>query len=168
MAAYEVVDLDDHRAVEQEVQRQLAAFQNLAGAAPTHLDSHQHVHRQEPVRSVLGAMALKLHVPLRHFSPLVRYCGDFYGQTSWGEPQHEAIGTQSLMNVIASLPEGITELACHPGYAGDLPTMYRCERAMEVRVLCDAAVRRAVNEQDVRLCSFAEVGQQSIARESPV
>src|SRR5262245_55874740 len=74
---YRVVDLHERAAVEREIQRQAEAFLELAGRKPTHLDSHQHVHRQEPVRSVLNDLAQQLQVPLRHHSPLVNYCGAF-------------------------------------------------------------------------------------------
>ena len=57
-ALYEVVDLEDRKAIEREVARQAAQFESLTGTTPSHLDSHQHVHRQEPVRSVLLAMAV--------------------------------------------------------------------------------------------------------------
>jgi chitin disaccharide deacetylase len=63
--------------VTAEVAWQLAMFRRLVGKAPTHIDSHQYVHRREPVRAVLIALARKLTVPLRHFSAAVRYCGDF-------------------------------------------------------------------------------------------
>src|SRR5437870_11469633 len=43
---YQVVPLDDVAAVKEEISRQLAAFRNLAGRDPTHIDSHQHVHLQ--------------------------------------------------------------------------------------------------------------------------
>jgi predicted glycoside hydrolase/deacetylase ChbG (UPF0249 family) len=44
------VQLDDEGAVRTETARQLAAFRRLVGCDPTHLDSHQHVHREEPAR----------------------------------------------------------------------------------------------------------------------
>src|SRR5262245_19549640 len=54
---YEVVALEDAEAVRQEAARQLAAFRRLLGRDPTHLDSHQHVHRREPVRHILVELA---------------------------------------------------------------------------------------------------------------
>src|SRR5262249_16709084 len=50
VARYLVAVPDDARAVSDEVGRQLAAFRSLVGRDPTHLDSHQHVHREDPVR----------------------------------------------------------------------------------------------------------------------
>src|SRR5438105_15542053 len=46
---YFVVPTDDAAAVRAEVAGQLADFNRLTGTDPTHLDSHQHVHREEPV-----------------------------------------------------------------------------------------------------------------------
>src|SRR5215208_6955178 len=47
-AIYQRTDLDDVRAVEQELVSQLQQFRVLMGCDPTHLDSHQHVHRRPP------------------------------------------------------------------------------------------------------------------------
>ena len=77
---YEVVPRYDPMQVEGEVGRQLAAFRELSGGDPTHLDSHQHLHREEPLRSVLAELARELDVPLRSVSSNVHYCGEFYGQ----------------------------------------------------------------------------------------
>jgi hypothetical protein len=63
-------------AVAAELEDQLHRFWELLGREPSHLDSHQHVHRSEPVRSLMGARAKALRVPLRHHGR-VRYCGAF-------------------------------------------------------------------------------------------
>ena len=66
---YQVVPLDDLAVVAEELERQLSDFRRLVGRDPTHLDSHQHVHQDEPVRSAALELARRLDVPLRHFSP---------------------------------------------------------------------------------------------------
>src|SRR5690349_10875511 len=53
---YEVAG-DEPEAVRLEVARQVAAFRDLFGRDPTHLDSHQHRHREEPMRSAVKAAA---------------------------------------------------------------------------------------------------------------
>jgi predicted glycoside hydrolase/deacetylase ChbG (UPF0249 family) len=151
---YEVVRTDDARAVAEEATRQLESFRGLMRQGPTHLDSHQHVHREEPVRGILLRMAHDLGVPLRHFSPEVSYCGDFYGQTGKGLPWPEAISVESLLGILTTLPPGVTELACHPGSGDDLDSMYRAERAQEVRTLCDPGVRAALADAGIALRSF--------------
>lgn len=157
---YEVVPLDDPAAVRTEVRRQLAAFRALTGRVPTHVDSHQHVHLREPARSILSEIAGELAVPLRGLTPGVGYCGDFYGQTASGQPLPEIITVEKLLDILAALPPGVTELGCHPGEGDDLATMYRSERAREVAVLCDPRLRAGLRKLGIRLCSFADAGRE--------
>lgn len=154
---YEVVSTGDASAVEEEAQRQLAAFRSMLGRDPSHLDSHQHMHQQEPVRSIVKEMARRLHIPLRHFSRGIQYCGHFYGQTAEGYPYHEAISVDGLLTILRTLQPGITELCAHPGYADQLDTMYRHERQMELEALCDPRVRAALSEQGIELRSFDDL-----------
>lgn len=154
---YQVVSTDDPLAVSAEVQRQLAAFRALRGRQPTHLDSHQHVHRAAPVRSIVEQVARELGIPLRDSDPRVRYCGAFYGQSNKGYPYPEGIFVAALEAVIAGLPEGLTELACHPAATPDVVSVYRAERVIECDTLCDPRIRDAVAAAGIRLCSFADV-----------
>ena len=135
VSRYEVVPLDDARAVAGEVERQLETFRQLVGRDPTHLDSHQHVHTRGCARSVLAEFAGKLRVPLRHESPEVRYCGLFHGQTTEGSPLPEAITSKRLIEILEGLPPGFTELACHPGDGVDPAVLYNHERKRELEVL---------------------------------
>ena len=155
VALYEVVPEDDAAAVTREIDRQLAAFRDLMGRDPTHVDSHQHSHRNEPARTHTVAVARDLGVPLRHYSPDIRYCGEFYGQSSEGSPLPDLISTEALLRLLASLPAGVTELGCHPAAADDLDTMYLEERRLELRTLCHPAVRAALVEFGIELCSFS-------------
>jgi predicted glycoside hydrolase/deacetylase ChbG (UPF0249 family) len=154
-ARYHVVAVDDPGAVKDEIERQLLQFRELMGRDPTHLDSHQHQHRREPAASILGAVARDLGAPLRERDARVQDTGVFYGQTADGQPWPEAITTRALIHVLATLPLGLTALRCHPGYAEDLETMYRHERAREVAVLCDPHVRQAIERMQIRLASYA-------------
>jgi predicted glycoside hydrolase/deacetylase ChbG (UPF0249 family) len=157
-----VVSLDDPTAVAAEAERQLIGFRRLVNRDPTHLDSHQHVHRQEPARSVLVELAQRIGVPLRHFTAAIRYCGDFYGQDAEGNSYPEILSTLELTRILASLQPGWTELACHPGEVAPetLDTMYVCERGAELQVLCDHAIRAALAELKIELRSFADVKQE--------
>jgi len=154
---YEVVPTHDRAAVAEEVSRQLVTFRRLVGRDPTHLDSHQHVHLREPVRTVLLESARALAVPLRHCSTTVCYCGDFYGQTAEGHPLPESIGVERLLHILATLQPGLTELGCHPGQGDDLDTMYSRERAQELSVLCDPRVQAAIVALGIELCSFGNL-----------
>jgi predicted glycoside hydrolase/deacetylase ChbG (UPF0249 family) len=152
---YEVTPLDDPGALRAEAARQLGLFRRLIGRDPSHLDSHQHVHRGEPTRSVLGDMSAELGVPLRHVSTRARYCGAFYGQTGRGEPYPQGIGVDALVGLLSSLAPGLTELCCHPGAPEDVgDTPYRTERSIERETLCDPRVHAAIERLGIRLCSF--------------
>jgi len=156
MPLYQVVDPDDADAVDDELSRQLGRFVRLTGALPTHLDSHQHLHRQEPLRSRLLGAGERLGIPVRGFGP-VAYCGAFYGQAGKGDPYPEGITFDALVSVLDGLAEGITELSCHPA-ADDLAgldSMYLAERAVERRVLCDPRLEAALAARGITLGSFA-------------
>jgi chitin disaccharide deacetylase len=154
-AVYEVVDTADAAAVARELERQLDAFHALCGRGPTHLDSHQHVHREEPVRSIMGVRARELRLPLRHHGH-VRYCGAFYGRDGTGAPHPESIAPCALAALIGALPEGATELSCHPAASAETGGGYGPERVLELAALCDPRVRAAVGEAGVELCTFPQ------------
>jgi predicted glycoside hydrolase/deacetylase ChbG (UPF0249 family) len=154
---YTVVEARNPPAVAEEVERQRSEFLRLVGREPSHLDSHQHVHRDEPVRSILARLARELNVPLRSFDPRVRFCGDFYGQTGEGEPLPDAITVGNLRSIVADLPAGTTELGCHPGYTWGVTSVYRVERELEVKVLCDPALKSILQELKIELCSFDQL-----------
>jgi predicted glycoside hydrolase/deacetylase ChbG (UPF0249 family) len=164
---YQVVEEEDPDAIRSEVLRQLAAFRLLIGRDPSHLDSHQHVHREEPVRSVLWQVAQGVSIPLRECASGVRYCGDFYGQTAHGSPFPEGISVSNLLRLVARLRPGVTELGCHPGRTEDLDSMYGRERVQELRALCDPRVRAALGVHRVELCSFDQLANQSLTRRLP-
>lgn len=154
---YAWTDVADEAAVRREVSAQLELFQHLVGKPPSHLDSHQHVHREQPAAGVLAELAARLEVPLRH-APPVRYCGGFYGQGRRGHSCLEAIQPAALAELIFGLQDGATELCCHPAVQAEPGWQYGPERVVELSTLCSAAVREAVDAADVRLLGFHEVG----------
>lgn len=158
-ALYEVVDTDDADTVRREIESQLATFESLLGRPPTHIDSHQHVHRTGPAAEVVTAAGRRLGVPVRHVGEIT-YVGSFYGQLADGSPYHQALEVEALLALLAALPEGTTEIGCHPGYVDGLDatgTMYVEERETELRVLCDPRVVAALDELGIELVSFAQV-----------
>src|SRR5262249_27257134 len=91
----------------------------------------QHIHRRDPCRTILLQLACRLGIPLRGVDLSLHYRGDFYGQTSYGDPCPTAISVDRLITVLQSVSSGTTELGCHPGLDGNLNSMYRAERATE-------------------------------------
>jgi chitin disaccharide deacetylase len=163
---YTVVPLQDTTAIRDEISRQLDVFHRLMGHGPSHLDSHQHVHLREPVRTILSEVAQLLGIPLRHCCPEVCYRGGFYGQTAEGAAVPGVISVDGLIDILETLPAGWTELGCHPADRCDLDTMYRHERLEELRVLCDPKVRDATTAMGIELCSFINLlnGHKQLVR----
>ena len=153
---YQVVP-ETPEAVTAELDRQLERFEQLLGGRPTHLDSHQHVHRKEPARTALLQAGERLGVPVRWFTPRITYSGAFFGQDSDGTPLPDLITVEALVRVIETLPAGSTELACHPAAEHDHESAYGEERIQELEALCDPRVREAINRSGVDLRSFADL-----------
>jgi predicted glycoside hydrolase/deacetylase ChbG (UPF0249 family) len=151
---YEVVDDVIPSEVAEEIGRQHALFRSLVGRNPSHLDSHQHVHRGEPVRSALVDLATELGVPLRHFTPGIEYRGDYYGQTAMGEPLPAAVTTEALAAILRSLAPGTSEIGCHPALEVDFESAYAAERLVERDVLCSTEIGSVLEAEDIRLVSF--------------
>lgn len=80
------------------------------------------------------------------------FVGTFFGR--------EALTLDHLLDLLDTLPEGISELMCHPGYA-DAPlasSSYRAERGVELALLTHPAARKRVAEQGIELATFGVLG----------
>jgi chitin disaccharide deacetylase len=150
-----VVDFDERERCRAELHRQLRRFAELSGGSPTHLDSHHNVHRDPRLLPLFLELAEEHGLPLREHSR-AKYFPDFYGQWNGGESHLEWISSASLVRMLAvEIGPGVTELGCHPGYvASDFRSSYSAERETELRTLCDAAVRDAIEELDIALVNF--------------
>jgi len=153
---YEVVDASDSAAVHDELSRQLGMFLRLIGRPPSHLDAHQHLQRDEPLRSLLLHVGARLGVPVRGVTDTIAYSGSFYGQYGAGHPYPQGITLESLIAILDTLDDGTTELGCHPATAEvhDLGSPYCSERAVELAVLTDPRLKAALDERCIQLCSF--------------
>jgi predicted glycoside hydrolase/deacetylase ChbG (UPF0249 family) len=155
--AYQIIETDDPEQVRAELARQLERFVRLMDRQPTHLDSHQHVHRSEPAQSILLEAARRLEVPLRSCSAAIRYDGNFYGQTGEGEPFPAGISLTRLQQMIEAMPPGWSEFGCHVGYTGGLDSVYAAEREEELRVLCARELPEILARSGVKLQSFHDL-----------
>jgi predicted glycoside hydrolase/deacetylase ChbG (UPF0249 family) len=143
-----------------DIAAQLDRFRRLLDRDPTHVDSHQHRHRIASLRPLFEALVVELGVPLRHFAPGIRFCGEFYGHDGRGRPDRLAITPEALIELLGRLEPGVTELCSHPGYTDGLDAWYREERVQEVHTLCDPRVRAEIDRLGIRLTSFPEVEVQ--------
>ena len=149
-------DLAEEAAVREEFAAQLQRFEELTGRAPTHIDSHRHMHLEESVSELFRELAAPVGVPLRGDGQ-VRFVGNFYAQWEWGVTDLEHVSVAALQEIIRSeVREGWTELSCHPGYVSDdYRPMYRYEREAELRTLIDPAIAATLTELGIVLESYA-------------
>jgi chitin disaccharide deacetylase len=165
------VDPGHAEQVPAELERQLARFRQLAGAGPTHVDSHHDVHEDPRVLPHLLAWAQGAGVPVRAHGQ-ARRVSRFYGQ--WGGRTHpERIGVEGLLRLLdAEIREGVTELVCHPGYVEPgFRSSYAAEREVELRTLCNPGVREAIRARQIRLIGFRDLPalatSASVGRDAP-
>lgn len=155
---YARVPFGDVGAMAAEIDAQLDVFVALVGRPPTHLDSHQHVHRREPVRQLMLERAERLGIPARELVGSVRYCGAFYGLHPDNSPNPEAISYEGFLDAVTALPDDVIEVCCHPAADVDFESMYSVERLCELRTLCDPRLEAALSESGFTLASFHDVG----------
>jgi len=145
------------------VEGQLSRFQELMGRPPTHIDSHHDAHRDPHVLPHVMRAAQRLNIPVRGYSPI--HCHrSFYAQ--WGGETHlEQVSVESLLEMLKrDMPDGVTELICHPGYIDDeLESSYGRERQAELETLCHPRVRQALWSEGIDLLGFREF-QRVLAR----
>jgi chitin disaccharide deacetylase len=134
-----------------------------AGIRPTHLDTHKHTHLLPQVFNAVTRIAEEFQIPWvrRRFGPFrwlpARGCRttDHFA----GFRMH--IDSASLSNLIRNLPEGTTELMCHPGLCTDelraSRTRLKESRRRELDALVSPEVRSALEESGVKLARYRDL-----------
>ena len=152
------VDVLDLAAIKQELQRQYQCCTELLGHPPTHLDSHHHVHLRKELKPFFTEWAEERELHLRDAGG-AHYQGGFYGQ--WYDEEWnshfapEFISIENLQKLLRGLPEGVTELACHPGYVTpDLDSSYAREREIELATLVNPRLPELLNELGIVVINF--------------
>ncbi len=143
--------------VRRELKAQVDLFRST-GLPLSHLDSHKHIHRHLQVLDVVIDLASSLHLPVR---PLHRERLDAAGIASplqyvdavYFDP--DSLG--KLMRRLQSLPDGVSEFGCHPGYVDDLlrdRSVWVEERERELKLLTSDAVRTAIHDFGIDLVDY--------------
>ena len=147
-------------AAEAEIRRQLELFEALRGAPPTHLDTHRHAHAAPAVLQAAARAASGRGLPVRAIDAAMRaalrglgvptadhFLGDAAARPWWT--------AERLLEALAALPEGTTELMCHPGHRPALArTSFGAQREVELRALTDRRVAEVVRREGLCLVSF--------------
>lgn len=147
--------------VRREADAQLEAFARRFGRPPSHLDGHHHVHRLPRIMDVVLEVAQGARLPVRSQDAGVRdelrvrgvRTTDHFLGDAGAEPYWTA---ERLLDALAGLPVGLTELMCHPGRYDDALaySRYGRQREVELATLCDPEARATVERLEIRLCHF--------------
>jgi predicted glycoside hydrolase/deacetylase ChbG (UPF0249 family) len=160
-----------------------------AGIRPSHLDTHKHTHLLPPVLRAVARIAREFGIPwvrrpfdfpgapgagwkARAVSKGMHLAEPGFRRTLRGlrTTDHFAgfqitgrLDTESLIATLESLPEGLTELMCHPGHLGpDLAgavTRLKESRAIELKALTSPDVRRVIESRGIQLVSFRDLSE---------
>jgi predicted glycoside hydrolase/deacetylase ChbG (UPF0249 family) len=70
----------------------------------------------------------------------------------------KALTLDFLLHLLDTLPDGVSELMCHPGYVdSDLNSGYREERETELALLTNPVVRERIEKLGIELVTFDAV-----------
>jgi predicted glycoside hydrolase/deacetylase ChbG (UPF0249 family) len=156
--AERLVEFEDDGVCRDELRRQFEAFVRRVGRLPTHIDSHQHVHRHPRRRLIFEAFAREQGLQMRDVPPVVAK-GGFFAQWEYGVTDPDKVSVAALSRMIREeVPRGVSEFICHPGYVDPaFAAVYHADRELELATLCDPEVRRVVEEERIELISFAQL-----------
>lgn len=146
--------------VGKELQSQLEEFQKLTGEMPDHIDGHYHVHLLSKIYPYFARVAKELNVPLRAKGK-VNFIAEFYGRrvvAGPGSDELERISVGHLLDILGRLPEGISEIMCHPGYATpDSRSSYSFQREIELKTLTDPRIKEFIEKEGIQLINFSQI-----------
>lgn len=151
--------------IARELDAQIFLFEKMAGAPPSHVDSHHHSALHPSVQPVVAQAALRLGIPARASSVAARealraagvrtpdrFVDGFYG---------DGATSANLRSILAGLAdEETTELMCHPARADErllTGSSYARERERELAILCDPEMKLLVAEQGIELVPFRDL-----------
>lgn len=143
-----------------------------AGIRPTHLDTHKHTHLAPPVLDAVARLGEEFDIPWvrRPFDfPLGLLRGSFHrtlkrhGRRATdhfaGFQLTGRLRTAGLVALLGALPNGSTELMCHPGHCREplrqARTRLKESREDELAALVAPEVRQALDHNGIELVNYA-------------
>ena len=152
--------------VVREYETQIKLFENRFGRNPDHLDTHHHLHDRPVFFKALASVAGKRKLPIRR-SKLFQELPS--RETSGLKTTDYLFGNLAAQflweagpfgGVVENLPEGTSEIACHPGfYDTDLVRVssLRRMREVELKLFSDAKLRKRLAGLGIELVRFSQI-----------
>ncbi len=159
-----------------------------SGIRPTHIDFHEHLHGIPAILSIVVDLAGKHGIGIvrlpcerinpRLFSFRIDICklaflssfsfsrrnlarnGPGCVDQSMGMISSGMLNSKLLAAMIAGLPEGVTEIMCHPAESNPRHLRHwKYDWERELEALLDPGIRREIARQKVRLAGFEDCRQ---------
>jgi predicted glycoside hydrolase/deacetylase ChbG (UPF0249 family) len=119
-----------------------------------------------------GGVVIRQGVQARGLKLLARDAREEAGRAGIATPdyfcgiaQTGELTREGVKQLLKSLPEGTTELMCHPGYVDEAlqktATRLRDSRGTELEILTDTGIRNLVASQGIRLIDYGFVTQEA-------
>jgi predicted glycoside hydrolase/deacetylase ChbG (UPF0249 family) len=147
-----------------ELGTQIDVFRQVMGRFPTHLDTHHHVGRHEPIQRLVLEFARAIKVPVRSQDDEVRAAARRLGLKTpdhfVGESGPQPCWTaERVLAELRALQGGVTEFMTHPGYYDeDLAySRYGKQREVELAGLTDPRAKQVIAEEGIRLAHFGNL-----------
>jgi chitin disaccharide deacetylase len=150
----------DETEIERALLEQLRRFEDLRGRPPSHLDSHKHVHAQPGALAAFGRVAARRRLPVRALDERmrqalravgVRTADHFLGRAD----KYPCWTVEKLRETLRSLPDGVTEIMCHPGHTpSHALTSFGKEREEELLAVCDPGSRAILSDREIALVAY--------------
>jgi hopanoid biosynthesis associated protein HpnK len=174
-AGIQPTHLDGHKHVHMlpglfEIALRLAKRNNIAAIRVAHeassLRAALSADDEQNTATVLkqGVQARGLKLLARDAREQARHAGISTSDYFCGIAQTGEMTKDGVAQLLRSLPDGTTELMCHPGYVDEAlqnsPTRLRESRAAELAILTDSDIRNLVASQGIRLIDYALVANE--------
>ena len=112
-----------------------------------------------------GVQARGLKLLARHAREQAQRAGISTADYFCGIAQTGELTREGVEQFVKSLPDGTTELMCHPGYADaalrKTPTRLQDSRQTELQILTDTGIRNLVASRGIRLIDYGFVAQEA-------
>jgi chitin disaccharide deacetylase len=171
----ELTHLDGHKHVQMlpglfEIALRLAKRHGIAAVRVSHEESSLRAalsagakQKGTVVRQGVQARGLKLLAP--DAREQAERAGIATADYFCGIAQTGELTREGVLRLMEILPEGTTELMCHPGYAdaelANSATRLQASRQAEVEILTDTGIRNLVASQGIRLIDYGFAAQEA-------
>lgn len=157
--------------VAEEFKAQLQRFVKIFKHLPTHVDVHHHMHDHRPFFDALASIVKKHDLPIRWTRLLneretknsykfLKTTDHFYGNldphTFWTE--------EVLRHLLFTLPEGSSEIMCHPGWVDDelcAISSLTIPREREYQLFSLKELRKYISHLGIKLTHFGYLTKRS-------